>query len=632
MNCDDSKLSAYLDHELPAAERRAVEVHLQTCSDCAATLKDLERVRTMLLTQAVPMGLHVPVIDRIRNEEQSADDARSRRLSMAVAAVLFAVVALAAVLYAFTSPTPEPPNKQVPMIAVEPDDQPAEERQLFAEDTTGTVGTPDQIEPAALAETKLPLTLTGTLLSGDPQAVLVNNDSGEQHIYRPGDTVLEDVVLHEVQQSRVILENNGVREVLTKGPGLVATRPSVNGDWLVAVLIDGEILDNNYGPVLKMTEVDGTVRIADGDAEDFAEGRIEGRTLTVYRTPESVPANLRGDFNSAFTEIVLSSPGLSEALAQDMGHGSTGGHTYALKLSRFDAESQPDEPHEFMRARHDEVLAMYKPLKAYAEEHQGKFPTALAQLVPDYVQSLELYADTAGRIVSYIPGLELQDLSQLDPIPNCRNVSDPEQVLLAHEANLQAFWGGPAPFAPILIEVTYGDPDQLFTLNVQGGATGRTIDEYLDAPDSQWQAMVASDQNNLKQLGLVMKMFQNENYGEHVMPGFCTVYPEYLSDPNVLTSPWDEPGTVSYEILFPAAAQEDLMALGTEFVSTTGTADPNSPAFSAQVQSEVPIMFNKSDIPPVGGKPATRNVLFLDGHVERLDLDAFEERVGPFLR
>ena len=631
MNCDDTNLSAYLDHELPAPDRRAVEAHLQSCPDCAATLKDLERVRTMLLTQAVPMGLHGPVIDRIRNEEHRPGRRRNA-ISMAIAAVVLMTLAAGAAIYAFHAPEPGPPDQQAPMIAVDSSERIETERPKLAQDVTGSSEMPTQPQTTALASTQLPLTLTGTLLGSDPQAVLVNNDTGEQHIYRPGDTVLDGVVLREVQQSRVVLDREGIIEVLTKGPGLVATRPSVDGEWQVAVLLDGKIAES--GPVLRMSEVNGTVRIADGDIEDFAEGRIEGRTLTVYRTPESVPADLRGDFNNAFTEVVLSSPKLSQTLADDLGQDSTDGHTYAIKLSRFDGDSKPLDSRAIMNARNDEVRAMYEPLKAYAEAHQRQFPGALAQLVPDYVQSLELYADREDRIVTYFPGLELQDLSQLGQLTSIHS-GDDAQALLLHEAKLQEFWGGPAPFAATLIEVTYAEPDQVFTLNVQGGVSGRSIQVDLDesaTEEVRWQAMIASDQNNLKQLGLVNKMFQNENAGEHVIPGFCTVYPEYMTDPNVLTSPWDEPGTVSYEILFPAAAQEDLLALGIDIVESQGNTDPNDAVLNARAQSEVPIMFNKSDIPAVGDRPASRNVLYLDGHVERLRLDEFQKRVGPFLR
>jgi anti-sigma factor RsiW len=37
-------LSEYLDGELPAAERAALEAHLETCADCRAVLADLRRV------------------------------------------------------------------------------------------------------------------------------------------------------------------------------------------------------------------------------------------------------------------------------------------------------------------------------------------------------------------------------------------------------------------------------------------------------------------------------------------------------------------------------------------------------------------------------------------------------------
>src|SRR5687767_12584108 len=38
------KLSEYLDDELPAGEREAVESHLATCAECAHTLEELRQV------------------------------------------------------------------------------------------------------------------------------------------------------------------------------------------------------------------------------------------------------------------------------------------------------------------------------------------------------------------------------------------------------------------------------------------------------------------------------------------------------------------------------------------------------------------------------------------------------------
>jgi anti-sigma factor RsiW len=52
------KLSEYLDDELPAEERRAVDAHLQACAACAAVLEDLRRVvaRARTIEPRPPQG------------------------------------------------------------------------------------------------------------------------------------------------------------------------------------------------------------------------------------------------------------------------------------------------------------------------------------------------------------------------------------------------------------------------------------------------------------------------------------------------------------------------------------------------------------------------------------------------
>jgi prepilin-type processing-associated H-X9-DG protein len=178
----------------------------------------------------------------------------------------------------------------------------------------------------------------------------------------------------------------------------------------------------------------------------------------------------------------------------------------------------------------------------------------------------------------------------------------------------------------------------------------------------------ASSANNLKQLGLVGKMFANESRGEK-WPGLSAtpgqlamdasaIYPEYLTDPNVYISPahpdvYDlmdqaesDPKSVlsdhSYWYLGYAVADEDQ---GIEFVkqvrqaTEAGTTltddleagdldlgtiyqlregierffitDINNPAASAVAQSELPIMIERPGMHESGA-----NVLFLDGHVE----------------
>ena len=50
------RLSEYLDEELPATERAALEAHLETCNDCSAVLSDLRRVvdRARVAEEYVP--------------------------------------------------------------------------------------------------------------------------------------------------------------------------------------------------------------------------------------------------------------------------------------------------------------------------------------------------------------------------------------------------------------------------------------------------------------------------------------------------------------------------------------------------------------------------------------------------
>ncbi len=636
MNCNDANLSAYLDHELPAPERRAVEAHLRTCPDCAATLKDLERVRTMLLTQAVPMGLYGPAIDRIREEEGKLSR-KLRGYAIAVATIAVLAVAAYAAFHNFKAPNGGPPESHAPIVTVDPGDSQNRDQPVIAQNETGTDGTPVAETSTRLPETTLPLTLTGTLLSGDPQAVLKNNDTGEQHIYRPGDSVLDGVILQDVQQTRVVLSNQGDLEVLTKGPGVIASRPRLDGRWQLAVLVDDKVVD--YGDTLTFEETGGIVQITDGNMNDFGEARLDGNTLIVTRIESGDElGSLRGTFNNAFTEVVMTSPELTESLASDLNLPDPENHSYAVKLSRIDANSPNQDPRAILQARLDEVRAMYGPLRAYAEAHNGQFPDALSLLIPDYTASTDLYASRDNRVVTYLSGQVLSEIRSFPGIPGCSNSSDPGKAMLAHEAELQQLWGGPAPFVPNLIEVAYSDPDQIVTLSTQGSTSSGSMMAELNAlaadptaVAAQWSAMIASDQNNLKQLGLVNKMFANENC-EYTMPGFCAVYPEYLTDTNVLTSPWHEAGTLSYEFLFPAATEEDLETMAVDYLAAQGDVDLNDPALRARAQSMVPLMYNIEDIPAVGDKPATRNVLFLDGHVERMTIPNFNDRVGPFLR
>lgn len=181
----------------------------------------------------------------------------------------------------------------------------------------------------------------------------------------------------------------------------------------------------------------------------------------------------------------------------------------------------------------------------------------------------------------------------------------------------------------------------------------------------------ASDQNNLKQLGIVLKMYANESPGEKYPPiapyrdvwmfDLRSVYPEYLTDLAVLVDPslpdaenlvkqlyelaskqptdWETMTRIaakSYtytawgiqdvsELTALADARraadtsqldDDIEVDGKRFyrlregIERFFITDINNPAQSAELQSIVPVIFNTQPRVPRGG-----NALYLDGHV-----------------
>jgi prepilin-type processing-associated H-X9-DG protein len=174
-----------------------------------------------------------------------------------------------------------------------------------------------------------------------------------------------------------------------------------------------------------------------------------------------------------------------------------------------------------------------------------------------------------------------------------------------------------------------------------------------------------ASQNNLKQLGLVMKMFANESRGQifprldprpgHLMMLGNEVFPEYVTDVSVYISPahpqaadfkeratqdplsiiddhsyWylgyaipnEEAGLAFVEAYKKAVKNgegpgEDLKDTATstimrlrEGVERFFITDINDPASSARIQSEIPIMIERPGLQEGGS-----NVLYMDGHV-----------------
>jgi len=189
--------------------------------------------------------------------------------------------------------------------------------------------------------------------------------------------------------------------------------------------------------------------------------------------------------------------------------------------------------------------------------------------------------------------------------------------------------------------------------------------------------MRASDANNLKQLGLVCKMFANENKDYfpplspapgRLTPDPAAIYPEYLTDVRVLISPalqdtmphvvetafddhsyWYLPylveneraGLAVVEAYWNAVAEgrpiaealealvEDWEANGADGQHTARPMriregierflikDINNPAAAAMSQSKIPVFIGRPGLIDGGGQPGA-HVLYMDGHVEWL--------------
>jgi len=194
---------------------------------------------------------------------------------------------------------------------------------------------------------------------------------------------------------------------------------------------------------------------------------------------------------------------------------------------------------------------------------------------------------------------------------------------------------------------------------------------------SREAARRSSCQNNLKQMGLVFKMYANESPGEKFPPAMCVdgiwtvdlraVYPEFLTDPSILVCPtggglteeffkaWEQDSpdwdtlqklvAEQYVYLPWAIIDEEAFLELTELpclpdvlldqdleldpdrqtwypkayrlregVERFLITDINNPGASAMAQASIPIAFDNPG--SMHHIPGGVNVLYLDGHVE----------------
>ncbi|MDX9972196.1 MAG: zf-HC2 domain-containing protein [FCB group bacterium] len=617
MACDYTALSAYLDGELGETERRRVEAHINKCSDCAQELQSLERVRAMVTACAIPSGMHGRLMLQLEREEHPKHGISLRWVWAAASAI---VVICAA--YWLMGPSGDPEMPAVaPMIATKP----APERQELAQTETPKVTPPaPAVAEAPMEETRLALQLQGTIKGTVPQAVILRTDTGKSATYGVGQEVLPGLRLTEVRDKEVMLADAGGKERLLN----MAENPEPEVQSL-AGLWSGTLHQGGGAPkepiTVKLTDVAGQLTMTlEEELDKVMRGYRSGQRIVLASEEQEAAISVEATVDPTFTKIT--------GRATEVFDG--GGNEYAVELTRVPVETarELDEQAKLDAAREAEIEAMIKPLKQYAEGHEDKFPGDLNQLVPDLVPDLSAYENRPDRAVKYIPGGMRSPGAGLD-FATFRPDLEPRERLIALEQQMQALWGSEIPLR-IIVEVAYtnkdGSTDTYYVTNIcehfkrtSGARTSASLEESI-AVDR------ATSQNNLKQLMVVTKMFAGEEKGL-TPPGWVSMFPEYLVDANTCTAPWDDVGTNSYEILFPASTEEELEAFTAQLAPNTPNfpTDPEDPAYRAKLQSCTPFIIEKHPDPR---NPVGRNVAFLDGHVGFVKNEAWNTVVAPFTR
>jgi prepilin-type processing-associated H-X9-DG protein len=280
------------------------------------------------------------------------------------------------------------------------------------------------------------------------------------------------------------------------------------------------------------------------------------------------------------------------------------------------------EREELIAQHRNDLESVVNAMKRYAADH-GELPRNLNALVPDYLSDASAFASYDGRTVDYNPNV--RPLPPAPEMPWSEIASAP--AMIAYEEEMEQYWGpellDPAPIVtmeiPPLEVVFHGST----LYGVYQEESGTAFDNYQgDDPrmlEARAAATRASCANNLKQLGLSAKMFQNEHPEERYPAGVFMLYPEFILDPRVLTCPAVEPGVLSYEFVYPAASDAEFADV---FTQVTGE-DTEVGNFQGRVPFMIETHLCAADL--------GHNVMFLDGHVEFMTPDRFEAEVGPFL-
>ncbi len=383
------------------------------------------------------------------------------------------------------------------------------------------------------------------------------------------------------------------------------------------------------GNVLK-GDIDGT-----GEAVEIT---LNGLKLTVLHKPsDRMQYTFTGTLDPGYTratgEFEFSARPTNDADQEER-------NSYAAEFSRLNDDVLQQELHaaELESQRKHEAKTLFEALQRFAARNDGEFPSSLTQLPASDLPDPSIVAAAPGRRIVYNgAGQGRVDREDVDAIfTEFSSKPETRDNLIELERRLHEVWGSDVPARGNVLRIEYDNPPYTITVGPSGSLMSVGSDPGAGNDAATNAALRATEFNNMKQLMLIVKMFANE-HKESIPGGWLMTYPEYLTDPSVLRSPWAPEGTLSYDLLFPGETETGLIERAIQLfesgVVTTefNYQDRENPAWSAVMLSEIPLIVSRDNLPTDPNQPPSRAVAFLDGHVEAVPIAQWDARIAPFI-
>jgi RNA polymerase sigma-70 factor (ECF subfamily) len=297
-----------------------------------------------------------------------------------------------------------------------------------------------------------------------------------------------------------------------------------------------------------------------------------------------------------------------------------------IRLQRMSDQAE----RELLIARYEnEAEILLEKLSEFTKLNENTLPRQLRELEFTVHNHERLVQNSSIRHVSYFRPKDRKVI--LDPwradmpeLPGgyreMEGDSVPDKMMNFEKLLLEV--RGPFPPYLFVVRVEHFDVHVSFDLDVVSKRVFQREmrpvgdDEALNALQGSLRASCA---NNMKQLGLSLKMYQNEARHELLAAGWASMYPEYLSDPRVLLCPSQQGGVCSYDIVYPASNRTYWKEIFANIHGSDVLYDG----------SKIPWIVEKNEC---GSGSGGRHVIFSDGRVEFIKNDDWPARMDPFMK